>query len=151
MKLLGHLLVTVGEDQQLHVWNVKRLLNRKFDIAALLRSDKSAMLRRPVKSIDFRAEHNAFVADKDAIECVAHPQTYLNKLLVGFRSGTMQLWNINSCTCIHTFAKLYKVFHSLALLNGSNMTRSQVAEWRRFRALRRRLFWMWWRWASAMA
>ncbi|OCH93410.1 Utp21-domain-containing protein [Obba rivulosa] len=32
-----------------------------------------------------------------------HPSTYLNKVLVASNEGNMQLWNIRTQTCIHTF------------------------------------------------
>ncbi|MCI29909.1 WD-repeat protein-like protein, partial [Trifolium medium] len=28
--------------------------------------------------------------------CIVHPDTYLNKVLIGSEQGTMQLWNINT-------------------------------------------------------
>lgn len=34
-----------------------------------------------------------------------HPHTYLNKVLLGFASGRMQLWNFNSQKLIYEFAK----------------------------------------------
>lgn len=33
-----------------------------------------------------------------------HPATYLNKVLVGGSNGETQLWNIRSCSLIHTFS-----------------------------------------------
>ncbi|CAG7734965.1 unnamed protein product [Allacma fusca] len=32
-----------------------------------------------------------------------HPATYLNKVLIGFKNGTMQLWNIHTLDIIYTF------------------------------------------------
>ena len=34
--------------------------------------------------------------EQDHVTCIAHPHTYLNKVLVGTRSGVLQLWNIKS-------------------------------------------------------
>lgn len=33
--------------------------------------------------------------------CMAHPDTYLNKLLVGGASGRLQLWNFESGQMLH--------------------------------------------------
>ncbi|EMD38277.1 hypothetical protein CERSUDRAFT_113446 [Gelatoporia subvermispora B] len=33
-----------------------------------------------------------------------HPATYLNKILVASKEGNLQLWNIRTQTCIHTFS-----------------------------------------------
>ena len=35
--------------------------------------------------------------------CLAHPDTYLNKVLVGGTSGRMQLWNFETGQKLHTF------------------------------------------------
>ena len=38
--------------------------------------------------------------------CMAHPDTYLNKVVVGSDDGRMQLWNFSSERCIHQFASV---------------------------------------------
>ncbi|KAH8827004.1 Utp21 specific WD40 associated putative domain-containing protein [Flagelloscypha sp. PMI_526] len=35
---------------------------------------------------------------------ILHPATYINKILVASAEGTMQLWNIQTRTCLHTFS-----------------------------------------------
>ena len=35
-----------------------------------------------------------------------HPRTYLNKVLIGGQAGLLQLWNIRTCTLIHSFQNL---------------------------------------------
>jgi hypothetical protein len=35
--------------------------------------------------------------------CMLHPDTYLNKVLLGGADGSMQLWNVASCQLVHTF------------------------------------------------
>ncbi|CAF0793396.1 unnamed protein product [Adineta steineri] len=37
------------------------------------------------------------------ITCLLHPATYVNKLLIASRQGTMQLWNIKSNKLLHEF------------------------------------------------
>jgi U3 small nucleolar RNA-associated protein 21 len=36
--------------------------------------------------------------------CFAHPDTYLNKVVVGAADGRLQLWNYSTGTRLHTFA-----------------------------------------------
>ena len=38
--------------------------------------------------------------------CMAHPDTYLNKIVIGSDDGRMQLWNFSSEKCIHEFASV---------------------------------------------
>lgn len=35
--------------------------------------------------------------------CIMHPDTYLNKVLVGSEEGPLQLWNTKSCSLVHEF------------------------------------------------
>jgi U3 small nucleolar RNA-associated protein 21 len=36
--------------------------------------------------------------------CLCHPDTYLNKVVVGGADGSLQLWNFGSGQLVHTFA-----------------------------------------------
>lgn len=36
--------------------------------------------------------------------CVCHPDTYLNKVVVGGADGALQLWNFVTGQLVHTFA-----------------------------------------------
>jgi len=36
--------------------------------------------------------------------CMAHPDTYLNKIVVGARDGRIHLWNFNSNSKVYEFA-----------------------------------------------
>lgn len=38
-----------------------------------------------------------------AVTAIAHPHTYLNKIILGSQQGTLQLWNIKSNKLIYTF------------------------------------------------
>lgn len=40
--------------------------------------------------------------------CLLHPTGYLNKFLVGFANGSLELWNINSAKLIHSFSSFDK-------------------------------------------
>ena len=39
-----------------------------------------------------------------AAQAMAHPPTYLNKVLIGAKCGKMQLWNVRSQKCVYTFS-----------------------------------------------
>lgn len=39
----------------------------------------------------------------DRVVCAIHPHTYLNKVLLGFEDGTMQLWNVKSKELVYNF------------------------------------------------
>ncbi|XP_054800257.1 uncharacterized protein LOC129304574 [Prosopis cineraria] len=41
--------------------------------------------------------------DKISISCIMHPDTYLNKVLIGSEQGPMQLWNISTRKKIYEF------------------------------------------------
>lgn len=41
-----------------------------------------------------------------SISCVMHPATYLNKILIGYSSGLLELWNIRSRHHVYTFSPL---------------------------------------------
>lgn len=38
------------------------------------------------------------------ITCLAHPATYVNKILIGSEQGTAELWNINTVRKIYEFS-----------------------------------------------
>ncbi|KAK8858577.1 hypothetical protein IAR55_002806 [Kwoniella newhampshirensis] len=42
--------------------------------------------------------HTSFTATN-----LMHPATYLNKVLIGSQEGELQLWNVRTCSLIHTF------------------------------------------------
>ena len=47
-----------------------------------------------------------------SISAVAHPATYLNKFLVGYANGALELWNMNKQRLIYTFASHLAVLGS---------------------------------------
>ena len=62
---------------------------------------KSALKVWDIKTEKLEVEFE-FDNDNFEITCVAHPATYLNKILLGSRQGRLQLWNLK------TREKLYK-------------------------------------------
>lgn len=36
--------------------------------------------------------------------CILHPDTMLNKILIGYESGVLRLWNLRSCKLVYEFA-----------------------------------------------
>lgn len=49
----------------------------------------------PVREWQFR--------DSFTPTCIVHPDTYLNKILVGSEQGPLQLWNSKTCSLVHEF------------------------------------------------
>jgi U3 small nucleolar RNA-associated protein 21 len=47
-----------------------------------------------------------------SISAVAHPATYLNKFLVGYANGALELWNMNKQRLIYTFVSHLSVLGS---------------------------------------
>eukprot|EP01031_Cornospumella_fuschlensis_P043802 gene43802-53566_t len=41
--------------------------------------------------------------------CVCHPHTYVNKVLLGFADGALELWNVRSAKHLHTFTAHLRV------------------------------------------
>lgn len=41
--------------------------------------------------------------EESPISCLVHPATYLNKVLVGYESGSMELWNFRRKSLVHVF------------------------------------------------
>jgi len=48
------------------------------------------------------------------VTCVAHPSTYLNKIIVGSEQGALQLWNIKTKKLIYSFAGLYRLIECVS-------------------------------------
>lgn len=77
MLVLGDYLLSLGADNKLNVWEIGQ-----YDA--------------PVQVLSLP---QGFVPT-----CMAHPDTYLNKILIGAEDGRLQLWNFATGRCIHEFA-----------------------------------------------
>lgn len=73
----GHTLVSVDELSTLKVWYVKE----------------------EEQYLELNFDNESF-----EITALVHPNTYLNKILLGSKQGSLQLWNIKTSKLIHTFA-----------------------------------------------
>jgi U3 small nucleolar RNA-associated protein 21 len=78
LSLFGDTLLSLDEEGRLLVWNVRTL-----ERVGELRFASAQGGRR--------------------VTCLAHPHTYLNKVLVGFDSGDLELWNVRSGKLIYAF------------------------------------------------
>lgn len=87
LMVLGEMLFSLGADQNLIVWRIG-----EYD-------DPEAVIQLP----------QGFVPT-----CMAHPDTYLNKIVVGSDDGRMQLWNFSSGKLIHEFASLGSAVRCIA-------------------------------------
>jgi len=74
--VIGDMLLTLGSDGRLLVWRIGQ-----YDT--------------PQVSIEFESGFNPTV--------MCHPDTYLNKVVVGGADGQLQLWNFVTGTLLHTF------------------------------------------------
>jgi len=61
-----------------------------------------------LKIFDIKSEEETteieFPRKSFPISCILHPPTYINKVLLGSKNGTLQLWNLRTCQCVHKFA-----------------------------------------------
>jgi WD40 repeat protein len=55
------------------------------------------------EGVCMHVQKSIYLGDDFEPTCMAHPPTYLNKVLIGGADGTMQLRNINSDTLLYTF------------------------------------------------
>ena len=77
---LGNYLISVDETLKLVVWDVKEIKNVEY-----------------LKSFSLKSE------SESKVKVLFHPATYINKILIGFEDGKMQLWNLLSEKLIYTF------------------------------------------------
>lgn len=72
----GPHLISVDENSIVKIWDIKT---------------EELFLELTFRNDDFK------------ISAIIHPNTYINKILLGSEQGYMQLWNINTCKLIYTF------------------------------------------------
>eukprot|EP00850_Spirogloea_muscicola_P016625 SM000136S00171 [mRNA] locus=s136:118153:124283:- [translate_table: standard] len=78
--VFGDYLLSVGEDRRLVVWHAAKA------------GEQSA----PVKELH--------LGDSFSPTCIMHPDTFLNKVLLGSQEGKLQLWNVLSGQMVFEFA-----------------------------------------------
>ena len=80
------------EDQKFCVWDIECIRQRAHAVV--------------VFDLEFPTEDN--------VTCVLHPDTYLNKILIDFESGLLQLWNFKTKKVIFCLEIVYFLlyFHS---------------------------------------
>ncbi|WIA38106.1 hypothetical protein OEZ86_001468 [Tetradesmus obliquus] len=76
MLVLGDNLLSLGKDRQLLVWKIGQ-----YDA--------------PEAVIDLGADFEP--------SCMAHPDTYIKKLVIGGTDGSLQLWNFKTQQLVHSF------------------------------------------------
>ncbi|WWD04860.1 hypothetical protein V865_002931 [Kwoniella europaea PYCC6329] len=72
------------------------------DELLVLKEDGTGMVIYDLNSKEIKNQitfHTSFTATH-----IMHPSTYLNKVLIGSQQGELQLWNVRTCTLIHTFS-----------------------------------------------
>ena len=53
---------------------------------------------------------------RSQISQIIHPKTYMNKVMIGFQSGKLQLWNIKSGKMVHEFTSVSSLESELTCL-----------------------------------
>jgi WD40 repeat protein len=74
--VFGPHLISIADDQTLRMW----------DLAS---GESAGVIELP---------------PQDRVTALMHPDTYLNKVIVAYASGTMELWNLRTASRIHRFA-----------------------------------------------
>lgn len=68
------------------------------------------------------------VLQKATITALVHPSTYINKFIIGYSNGQLELWNFNKKKIVYTFAShiayLQKEMHKENNKDGKNTSRS---------------------------
>lgn len=102
-----------------HKGDVQHLL--PFGDEHLISVDQSNTLR--VWDIQSASVYFSLEFDSKAfhITCLLHPATYVNKLLLASRQGTMQLWNIKSNKLLHEFFSNDAQSTSITVLSQSTV------------------------------
>lgn len=105
MLSLGNVLVSLCDEGHLKTWNLKRGRGKKGN-SQTRRAHKDASKsgedhseeQYEEQSEDEGEEHicDAVLESGFVPTALAHPPTYLNKVMVGSEAGTLQLWNVRT-------------------------------------------------------
>ena len=94
---LGQFLLSVGEDNRVCVWDMGSEGGEDCsDRRAPIDSERERV--SPFATIELPSHVGCA-----RVTCAMHPHTYLNKIVLGFDDGSMQLWNIRTQKLIHQF------------------------------------------------
>jgi len=107
----------VSEGSKVHLWNSRRhigeidvespirfLIGFGTSIVAVCGSNEIAVFDITLESIELRHKFSAVNSHGDTITCITHPPTYVNKIVIGYVSGNVELWNISSMKMIYRFS-----------------------------------------------
>lgn len=99
MFVLGSCLVSWSEWEVL-IWDLE-----SFQLSGQLPIPQQQIPQHNTKKGSTNKEDDDMLDDNiGRISCLIHPETYLNKIVVGYRHGCdMQLWNIRTLKHIHSF------------------------------------------------
>jgi len=95
LMLMGEMtLVSVGMDDGLiKIWNMLDVRLR----SSHWKSHQSGLV------MEIEKPERILRLTKPTVNIVMHPPTYINKLLVAYKDGTMEIWNFNTSKLIYTF------------------------------------------------
>ena len=58
------------------------------------------------------------------ITVLCHPATYINKIIIGYENGQLELWNIRKKSLIHTFSSHISYFNQFDSTSKSNNSKN---------------------------
>jgi U3 small nucleolar RNA-associated protein 21 len=107
--------IYAAESNKIHAFRFGRKVIRTYEghkanvlfilpfSSQLIAIDESNELK--IWNIETKEEYLTLKFDKTQFEisCCMHPATYLNKILLGSKQGSLQLWNIKTSKLIYTF------------------------------------------------
>ena len=102
LMLFGHYIISLDIDQRMFVWEAGTRMYcfcRCWNCISHTPTHNSNITVKIFNEINFRE-----MGENRTITCLVHPPTYLNKIVVCFDNGSMELWNLRSKQKIYEFS-----------------------------------------------
>lgn len=102
---IGKTLITQSKDNHMYIWDLTKIheIFARMEIDDTIVDDNDIddnnKLPQNIKPI----QHIILKETKSSIVSIQHPQTYMNKILIVWEDGTMELWNIKNTKLIYKF------------------------------------------------
>ncbi|KAL6074501.1 putative u3 small nucleolar rna-associated protein 21 [Balamuthia mandrillaris] len=113
LSVFGDHLISVGGDGRLKLWDLSSLsksgtAKQPLRPFTFLPSSQDQDNNKPKNNAKLQAQQESTeeinLGDSFHTTALLHPDTYLNKVLLGSEEGSLQLWNIKTRTLIYSFA-----------------------------------------------
>ena len=86
----GESLISIDSDNNLHRWDTKAAFGSLVEVMSVEEPEIIDVFDKIVLPSD------------DVVTCVMHPHTYLNKIVLGYESGRIDIWNVRSFKRVYT-------------------------------------------------